>query len=108
MSLLPQNVLQAAEADLMRRIRNKGQARQAMSRPREKFEHYAFHREHVRRAKSIQQLVCAALMQPQPGLRSKKRNTRMLYGDAGLLVKALRLLEEYYGDETAAATKEFA
>ena len=102
MSLLPQNVLQAAEADLMRRIRNKASA------PRRTFEPYAFQREHVRRAKTIRQLLVAALMQPQPGLSSKKRNTRMLYGDGGLLVKALRLLQAQYGGEVqAAAAEEF-
>lgn len=100
MSLRPINILQAAEADLMRRIRNKGQYLQGMSRPREKFEPYAFHREHVRRAKTIEQLLVIALMQPAAGLRSKKRNTKMLYGDGALLVQALRLLQ-------TAATEEF-
>src|SRR5882762_178153 len=86
MSLLPQTVLQAAEADLMRRIRNRAYARL------NKFELYAFHREHVRKAKTIRHLLVIALMQPQPGLHSKKRDTKLLYGDGALLVAALRLL----------------
>ena len=90
MSLLPQNVLQAAEADLMRRIRNKVSARQGT------FELYAFHRSHVRAAKTIEQLVTYALMHPQLGLVSHKRNTRVLYSDAVLLVRALRLLQNEY------------
>jgi hypothetical protein len=90
MSLLPQKVLQAAEADLMRRIRNKACAQRGT------FELYAFHREHIRKAKTIRQLVVTALMQPELGMRSKKRNTRMLYGDGALLVKALRMLRTNY------------
>jgi len=102
MSLLPQNVLQAAEADLMRRIRNKATAQ------RRTFEPYAFQRDHVRRAKTIRQLLVTALMQPQLGLRSKKRNTKLLYGDGALLVRALRLLQAQYGGEVqAAAAEEF-
>lgn len=92
MSLLPQNVLQAAEADLMRRIRNKASARQGT------FELYAFHREHVRKARTIRQLLVTALMQPRLGLRSKKRNTKLLYSDGALLVAALRLLQQDYDD----------
>lgn len=103
MSLLPQNVLQAAEADLMRRIRNKANAQRGT------FEVYAFHREHVRRAKTIEQLLVAALMQPAAGLRSKKRNTKLLYGDSALLVAALRRLEVIHrGEIDAAVTEEFA
>lgn len=96
MSLLPQNVLQAAEADLMKRIRNKASAKHGT------FELYAFHREHVRKAKTIRHLLVIALMQPQSGLRSKKRNTRLLYSDGALLVMALRLLQRDYDDGTSA------
>ncbi len=87
MSLLPRNVLQAAEADLMRRYRNKARAKTG------EFELYAFHRDQVRKAKSIEELVSTALMQPSCGLASKKRNTKLLYGDGALLVAALKLLE---------------
>ena len=81
------NVLQAAEADLMRRYRNQG------SSQRGAYEPYAFQRDHVRRAKTIEQLIRTALMEPLRGLKSKKKNTRLLYGDGGLLVAALHFLE---------------
>ncbi len=96
MSLLPQNVLQAAEADLKRGIRSKSRWQRASCKP------YTFHREHVRRAKTIKQLLVTALMQPQAGLSSKKRNTKLLYGDGVLLVRALRLLQRDYDDGASA------
>lgn len=106
MSLRPINILQAAEADLMRRIRNKGSMQRG--RMRRPFELYAFHRDHVRKARGVCDLLVTALMQPAVGLRSKKRNTKMLYGDGELLVKTLRLLQTEYGGEVqAAATEEF-
>lgn len=93
-SLKPQNVLQAAEADLMRRYRNK---RYVGTRAKA-FEPYAFHRDQVRAAKTIKQLVRSALMCPDKGLKSKKKNTRMLYADGALLVAALRYLQRNYAD----------
>ena len=64
-----------------------------MHRP---FELYAFHRDHVRRANGIRDLLVTALMHPQLGLVSHKRNTSVLYSDAVLLVEALQLLEAEY------------
>jgi hypothetical protein len=90
MSLKPINILQAAEADLMRRIRNREQAQTG------KCEQYAFQREHVRKAKTIKQLLVCSIMDPAPGLKSKKKNTLLIYGDGALLVRALRLLESEY------------
>jgi hypothetical protein len=90
---LPQNVLQAAEADLMRRYRN-----QDSLCPKGQYEHYAFHRAHVRMAKSIKQLVRLALMDPARGLKAKKKNTLMLYRDGALLAAALRYLQRNYED----------
>lgn len=83
MSLKPQNLIQAAEADLKRRLRNT----EAVATT---FEYYAFHKIHVRKAKSAKQLLLLALMS-RP-LKTQKPNTMRIYGNAGLLVAALRLL----------------
>lgn len=98
MSLKPQNIIQAADADLRRLIRNKDANRGA--RQGGSFEHYAFHRAHVRRAKSTKRLLLLALMHPplkvyedgSVSLQTRKFNTRMIYGNAGLLVAALKML----------------
>lgn len=62
MPLKPQNIVQAAEADLARQRRN---AEQAKYRDHS-YEEYAFHRNHVRRARTPQGLMLLALMDP-PG-----------------------------------------
>jgi hypothetical protein len=94
MSLKPQNLIQAAEADLKRRLRNT----EAVATT---YERYAFHRMHVRRARSAHDLLRLALMSPpmkfdpEEGtveLTSTKPNTKLIYGNAGLLVAALKLL----------------
>lgn len=81
MSLKPQNIAQAAEADLMRRIRNKAATRGD-------WEVFAFHRLHVRKAKSVKGLILLALMDPT--LKSKKKNTIMIYSNAALLIAAIK------------------
>lgn len=74
----------------MRRIRNRERAMTGDC------EQYAFQRAHVRKAKSIKQLLVCALMDPYPGLKAKKKNTLLIYGDGALLARALRLLESEY------------
>lgn len=79
--LLPRNLLQAAEADITRSGRNHGH-RGGM------YEHYAFHRAHVRKANSARELVALAAAEPRMGLGSGKKWTRTIYGDAELLKQA--------------------
>jgi hypothetical protein len=76
-----QNIAQAAEADLMRRICNKAATRGD-------WEVFAFRRLHVRRAKSVKHLLLLALM--NQSLKSKKKNTNLIYGNAVLLVEAIK------------------
>lgn len=99
--LKPQNLVQAAEADLKRRQRNmSGETFGGVL-----FERYAFHRDHVRRAKNIKQLLLLALMDPPlkvfeypeqewPVVRiaTMKKETRLIYSDGALLVRAIRSL----------------
>lgn len=88
MPLKPQNIVQAAEADMKRARRNAEQAAQSKQFA-VMYEVYAFHRDHVRKAKSAHDLMLLALMNPV--VKTKKPNTAMIYGNAGLLVQALRL-----------------
>jgi hypothetical protein len=88
MSLRPQNIIGAAQADLARRERNKlrfkGQLDDALER-------YAFLGSHVRRANSVRHLLDLAIKKPVKGQAAGKRNTRIIYGDADLLKQALEL-----------------
>jgi hypothetical protein len=85
MSLKPQNIIQAAEADLARKRRN---AERAKNHDHE-YEQYAFHRAHVRRARDARELIRLALMDPWVADDSAKVNTVLIYSDARLLVAAL-------------------
>lgn len=95
MSLKPINLIQAAKADLSRRERN-------TSAYATTYEHYAFHRLQVRRAETPCQFLTFALMSPplkldketgETRLDTTKTNTKLIYGNAQLLVAALRMLE---------------
>jgi len=90
MSLKPQNLIQAAEADLRRRERNvarhKGLPLGGFGL---KTEQYAFHAPHVRRARDAKHLLEMALKRPGAASKSTKRNTRLIYGDAALLAHAI-------------------
>jgi len=87
MSLKPQNIIQAAAADLARKRRN---AEQAKYRDHA-YEQYAFHRSHVRRAICAHDLVLLALMDGPVADKTAKENTRLIYGNARLLVDAMRI-----------------
>jgi hypothetical protein len=91
--LKPQNLIDAAKADLKRRESNQqGDHWRPSDIP--KYRNYAFHRSHVRRAKGdIVKLLKLAWAQPNIGIESTKRNTRIIYGDGALLAEAIRLLE---------------
>ena len=110
MSLKPQNLIQAAEADLRRRRQNidlqelRDAAKQAGAPFHYAMEEYAFLGEHVRKAKSAKELLLLALMRPryraarespdELELATPKANTRLIYGNGALLVAALRMLGE--------------
>jgi hypothetical protein len=93
MSLKPQNLIQAAQADFDRRTRN-------LSVQHGKFEAYAFHRKHVAEAMSAKELLILALMNPplrtnnegDIWLDTTKPNTKLIYGNAQLLLAAIRML----------------
>lgn len=87
--LKPQNIIQAAAADLVRKRRN---AEQANYRDHA-YEQYAFHRAHVRRATSACGLVLLALMDGPAANKTAKANTRMIYGNARLLVDAMKMTQ---------------
>lgn len=84
--LKPQNILQAAEADLKRINRNKTEAQYEDPH----YEHYAFHRRHVHMAKSARELMIFALMEPYVLGNTNKANMRLIYGNAQLLIEAIR------------------
>lgn len=84
--LRPVNIMQAAEADLKRKTRNLAEA--DFEDPH--YEQYAFHRGHVRRAKSPHDLLILALMDPHAADKTAKANTRMIYADTELLLAAVR------------------
>lgn len=96
MVLKPSSVLQAAKADMARRVRNAEIAAERTGPSWGRYatgpyEHYAFHREHVRKAVDAHDLLARAMADPAPGLSSNKPNTRLLYGDSALLLDAVRL-----------------
>lgn len=91
--LKPQNIVQAAEADMKRALRNAEQV--ALSKQfKVSYEPYAFHRDHVRRAfNSPRELIILALMDPAAAERTAKENTKLIYGNAALLVEAIRCVD---------------
>lgn len=92
MSLKPINIVQAAEADLKRRARNKERhtlAKQGLTirgyHP--EIETYAFLAHHVRRATNVGHLIELAMLNSVP--KTTKKNTILIYGDIELLANAL-------------------
>lgn len=83
-SLKPQNVVQAAEADLRLRARKSADEAAAV-------EPYAFHRDHVRLAKNARHLIALAAGAPALGVASGKYATRLIYESAALLRDALAI-----------------
>lgn len=123
MSLRPQNLIQAALADLKRREHN--EAVYAGLKHGE-IEQFAFHRKHVERSESAGELLLLALMdygvlrtkdllwtektakytsqigtvrKPAGQLMTAKKNTKIIYSDGALLIEALRLLPDYGKDQ---------
>lgn len=89
--LKPQNIVQAAEADMKRAMRNAEQV--SISKEfKVHYEQYAFHRDHVRRSfNKPRDLILLALMDPTAAMKTAKDNTKLIYGDARLLIAALHL-----------------
>lgn len=109
--LKPGSVVQAAEADLKRRVYN-------MQKPRpNEYQHYAFHRKHVIKAETPRELIEMALkdarkLPEEPsegitdeqvkqvekndpvGINSGKKWTRIIYRDVSTLEAALAIFEE--------------
>lgn len=87
MVLKPASLIQAARADLQRRARNAEERAGS-------YEQFAFHRAHVRKAVDAHDLLVRALMEPGLGLASGKYNTRLIYSNGALLLKAIHLSAE--------------
>lgn len=90
MVLKPSSLVAAAQADMRRRARNADEAQ--TDRP--SYEPFAFHRTHVRKAVDAEDLLVRALMEPGLGRASGKYNTRLIYSNGELLVKAIYLARE--------------
>jgi hypothetical protein len=84
--LKPQNLIQAADADLRRIKRNSVEAEYVDPH----YEHYAFYRKHVHAAKSARELMIFALMEPHVCARTNKANMKLIYGNARLLIEAIK------------------
>ena len=82
MNLKPSMIWQCAMADLERRERNKERS--------DSYEVYAFHRRHVAKATSANDIIRAALATPHYGKETGKKDTRLLYSDLTLLEAALQ------------------
>lgn len=91
MPLKPQNLIQAAEADMKRSMRNAELTATYKQRFQFHYEEYAFHRDHVRRADTARELLVLALM--NPNVKTGKPATKLIYGDSALLLKAVRLCD---------------
>ncbi len=83
MVLKPSSIWAAAMADLERRAYNTAPGEDG-------FKVYAFHRKHVLKATSANDILRAAIAEPGIGLASGKRDTRLLYSDVELLKAALQ------------------
>lgn len=120
MSLKPQNLIQAAEADIKRRAKNEVIA---TCKWREPYEQYAFHRKHVNRSKTVREILEAALagldiIKPTPIFDKKtgeqkvdrytgkpkwrnlktKRVTKRIYQEPAIIEAALAILEKTNAD----------
>lgn len=83
MQLKPSMIWRCAMDDLERRIHNKNTDVAGMKQ-------YAFHRKHVAKASTANDILRAAIDQPGLGQASNKKDTRLLYSDVELLKAALQ------------------
>lgn len=102
MSLKPQNLVQAAKADLARRERNRGRYPFTDPLIDGPMEPYAFHRKHVSKAENVRDLLVRAANNPSvavPETRddkpvTAKRETAIIYGDTDLIRRAIELCDK--------------
>lgn len=85
MELKPSSIWTAAMADMDRKARNA-----KPSRGLGDYEQYAFHRRHVMKAISANDLIRAAIKGISLGQASGKKATRLIYADVEILKRALR------------------
>lgn len=83
MQLKPAMVWRMAMEDLSKRDLNKQGSFPG-------FKQYSFHRHHVRGAESANDILRAAIADPERGRASEKEATRLLYADLDLLRAALQ------------------
>lgn len=83
MQLKPSMIWRCAMDDLDRRAHNKNTDATGMKQ-------YAFHRKHVAKATTANDILRAAIAQPGLGQASTKKDTRLLYSDVELLRAALQ------------------
>jgi hypothetical protein len=84
MQFKPEAIWRMAMDDLNRRSANTGAGSV------DKMKHYHFHRDHVSKAATANDILRAAIDDLQRGRDSGKKNTRLLYADEGLLRRALQ------------------
>jgi hypothetical protein len=88
MSLKPQNLIQAAEADLKRQKINTSRYRP------DQYHYYAFHRQHVRSSKTVADILRrAAKSMGRKPLKTTKRGTAIIYANPELIWEALGMVE---------------
>jgi hypothetical protein len=90
MQLKPSMIWRCAMDDLDRRKHNELILTEAGTDRAGEFKHYAFHRRHVKKAGTANDIIRAAIAEPGIGLASGKRDTRLLYSDVELLKAALQ------------------
>lgn len=83
MQFKPEAIWRMAMADFDRRSGN-------LTADIASMKHYNFHRDHVRKANTANDILRAAIEDPAKGRESGKKVTRMLYGDVEQLRAALR------------------
>jgi len=83
MQFKPEAIWRMAMADFDRRSGN-------LTADIASMKHYNFHRDHVRKANTANDILRAAIEDPAKGRESGKKVTRMLYGDVEQLKAALR------------------
>lgn len=83
MQLKPSMIWATAMRDLHAKISNQGGSITTIK-------HYAFHRKHVHKAETPNDILRAAIADPEPGRQSAKAPTRLLYADIDLLKASLQ------------------
>jgi hypothetical protein len=80
--LKPTSIIYAARCDLLAKDKNDSKIP------------YAFHKQHVGKAKNVRQLLELALKDRKRGVKSREYNTRLIYRNEELLQRALKIESE--------------